>query len=199
MKKIVLGTALLAAVSCGASAHFSGGYGELDVGYVSTSGKIAKTSNKPKVSYNQSGFGLFGKVGGGCNHSGVYVGGEFQFGRAFSKKEYKSSPKSNLARQWNVGAAVRVGGHLDNDVLLYGRLGIEGDTYSFLRQGAKDRGTVLTYSLVPGVGANMMITHNMYVSAEVDYGVSFKRTSPAASKASNFNSTRATIGIGYKF
>ncbi len=196
MKKVLLTTALLAIVAGNSSADISGKYVALETGYTWTKASVQKKTAAPKINYNQGGFGLFGKVGGGCNYSGVYVGGEFKGGKVFSKKK---NGTTNLSRGWNLGVAGRVGGHIDNDTLLYGRLGLDVDQYSYLRAGATRSGDIVTLSIVPGFGVDRKISQDVFVTAGVDFSKAVKVSSPAASKASKFRSTSLRLGVGYQF
>ncbi len=213
MKKVLLSTALLAAVISTSAAKFDGAYVKGDVVYSST--KLTFKDKIPAVSTNYkskklNGFGGVATVGYGDNCGSVYLGGEAYLGKVFANKKTTNEERTlKITRGVNAGVAGRVGGHINDTTLAYFRLGLD-----YARYGVKLNDTVTTtrnfnknftvWSVVPGVGIDAKVSHNVFVTAGVDYAIAFKATVPSSVKnivsySKKPRSLTFRLGAGYQF
>jgi hypothetical protein len=210
MKKILLSTALLAAVISTSAAKFEGTYVKGDVVYSATSMTFKDKVNNTKYKATKlNGFGGVATVGYGDNSGSVYLGGEAYLGKVFAnKKTTQGTETKKLTRGWNAGVAGRVGGHINDTTLAYFRLGLD---YARYQLSVTDTAPVFNlkknlavWSVVPGVGMDMKVAQNVFVTAGVDYAVAFKSSIPSALKsevgyAKKPKSLTFRLGAGYQF
>ena len=222
MKKIVLGTALMAVIASTAVAKFEGAYVQGEAAYTWTTTSLESFLDLDKIKYNLNGFGGLATAGYGDNCGSVYLGGEIYAG-AFSANQTKTDKgvqpgtgsavvmTTKVSRQWNAGIAGRIGGHIDNNILAFFRLGLDYAQYQISsnatvagvnRLSLKKNAPV--WSLVPGIGLDMKISHNVYATVAADYSFAINASVPSAFKnytkyTKKPQSTTLRLGVGYQF
>lgn len=210
MKKVFLSTAMLAAVISTSAAKFEGTYVKGDVVYSATSVTFKdKQTNIDGKATKLKGLGGVATVGYGDNCGSVYLGGEAYLSKVFAnKKETTGTQTTKLNRGVNGGVAGRIGGHINDTTLAYFRLGLD---YARYQLSVIDTAPVFNlkksfsaWSVVPGVGLDMMMAQNVFVTAGVDYAIAFKASIPSALKsevgyAKKPQSLTFRLGVGYQF
>lgn len=212
MKKVLLSTALLAAVISTSAAKFEGTYVKGDVVYSMTSVTFKdKPANADYKATKLKGFGGVATVGYGDNCGSVYVGGEAYLGKVFAnKKTTKGTETSKINRGLNAGVAGRIGGHINDTTLAYFRLGLDYARYQLTVTDTAPapafnlKKNFSAWSVVPGVGIDMSVAQNVFVTAGVDYAIAFKASVPSALKSEvGFSkkpkSLTFRLGAGYQF
>ena len=211
MKKIVLGTALMAVIASTAAAKFEGAYVKGDLVYSATSLTFKdKTNNTNYKDTKLNGFGGVATVGYGDNSGSVYLGGEAYLGKVFADKKVASGTKTTKATAgWNAGVAGRVGGHINNTTLAYFRLGLDYARYEVKYENSAAttnnfKKNFAVWSMVPGVGIDAKVSHNVFLTAGVDYAIPFKADVPSSAKSKvgyskKPHSMTFRVGVGYEF
>lgn len=220
MKKVVLGTALLVAVSSASMAKFDGAYVQAEAAYAWANTTLKDADDGQKTKFNLNGFGGLATVGYGENCGSVYLAGEV-YGGAFGGNKTRTERGTTntgaavtstfkIRRQWNAGIAGRIGGHIDNNILAYFRLGVDYARYQ-LTGNLTVAGTTVdsakksaaVWSLVPGIGADMKISHNVYATIAADYSFAFNAPMPKAFSGIKYDkkpqSITLRLGVGYQF
>jgi hypothetical protein len=210
MKKLLLTTALLAAVISTSSAKFEGTYVKGDVVYSATSMTFKnKGTNTDAKATKLKGFGGVATVGYGDACGSIYLGGEAYLGKIFAnKKKTTRTQTTKTNRGLNAGAAGRIGGHINDTTLAYFRLGLDYARYQLSVTNTDPvfnlKKNFSAWSVVPGVGLDMMVAQNVFVTAGVDYAIAFKSSVSSALKsqvgcAKKPQSLTFRLGAGYQF
>jgi hypothetical protein len=211
MKKVLLSTALLAAVISTSAAKFDGTYVKGEVLYSATSLTFKDKVNDTKYPATKlKGFGGLASVGYGDNCGSVYLGGEAYLGKVSANKKITDGTETvKTTRGINAGVAGRVGGHINDMTLAYFRLGLDYAHYDVKYTDSANTGNnfkknLTVWSVVPGIGMDMKVSHNMFVTAGVDYAVAFKASVPSSVKAlvgysKKPQSLTFRLGAGYQF
>jgi opacity protein-like surface antigen len=179
MKKLLLATALLATTA--SAGNFDQMYAgvKLDYAWPTMETKYAETSvADTKANLKSTGveIDLFLGQNFQMNSDWTY-GFELQVGHGLSesKKSFKNTANADVQaksrRAWKFGASARMG-RMFNNVLVYGRLGLNATQYSTKFTHAtetKKTQSFYAWSLVPGLGAEYAISNGINARLEGTY------------------------------
>jgi outer membrane immunogenic protein len=213
MKKKLLAAALLSAATTGAMAQsaFEGGYGQIGIGYESTS-----------VSFSGgtiSGVGYSATANNSNSFTGaIGVGGYFPVSQSFLigiGAEYNPIPGSSADYTLTVPAAAfsETGTYkkkdsynifvspalaIDKDKLAYAKVGFTGANIETSASGQTDTTSYTGYSL--GLGYRQIIQGGLYGFIETNYAAYSSKNDGAGATGTNKPTTmNVMLGVGYKF
>jgi opacity protein-like surface antigen len=211
-KLLVVAVTTLVASSAMAQSAFEGAYGQIGIGYESASpsfsgGTITSGKNSYAYTVNSSNNNSFtGNVALGYTFSltpsfTLALGGEYSPIQSSSSNftisipSVKYSETNSYQKQNSYNIFLAPGYVIDKDKLAYVKVGYTGASV----KAAGDTTNYTGYSL--GLGYKQIISASWYGFAELNYSSYGNQNigGTGTTGTSNFNSTNALVGVGYKF
>ncbi len=196
MKKLLLiATSSIAITSLTHAGNLDGAYVGADLGY--SWFKVKESGTPPDVfNFSMNAPVVFAKAGYGETFGSVYFGGEGRVGYNFASQSITADSGNSLKLTPSLmaGAAARLGTYLNPRTLLYARFGLD---YGRLTAKNSQTKTIVTWSVVPGIGVNYLHSDSIFFSGGIDYS----RTMKAENASFKGKPKMVTIfaGVGFKF